>query len=201
MSTKTKKSAAAVTAPVAPVAPVAPAQAATQAQKAKLPRTKQFGVHVAKLTRRTESLKKALAHHGTATAEVVAQVVLVLAGLANARKLLDAMPDDALKKSAGAAPSSGALVIGAKVVLTDRAKESFKEILSAEEIGQTFEVIAVAGSTLRVKTSSGATLFLKRGKLAPAPTATPAPAEPKADAEEVMNIAAMREAKKTAAAK
>jgi hypothetical protein len=115
---------------------------------------------------RSARLEAVLAKYGTPTESARAAVHAATTALSNARVILDALPDDALAhKAAG----KKVLAVGDKVMLTDKARESFKDVLTDDEAKAVFEVIAVA-SQVRVKAPSGAVLFLKRGKLAPVTT-------------------------------
>lgn len=159
MTTANKKSQK----PAAPKADPKPGDA----PKAKLPRTKKFGVLVSKLAGRVVALSLKLAKFGDATQPIRTSLVSASTALDDAKEKLNALPDNAFAKAPRG--TKVALKVGDKVVLTDKARASFADLLTADEVKATFEVVTVAGNQLRVKTPGGATLFVKRAKLAPAP--------------------------------
>lgn len=157
-----------------PKAPKANKTAKTDEKKARLPLAKRIGVQIARLTARITKVSLKLAKYGDATQPIRVVIVEATQKLDAARASLDALPDNALARKS--ASSKKAVAVGSKVTLTDKARESFKDVLTADEAKATFEVVAMMGSTVRVKSASGNVLFLKRGKLALAEAPAPAAA-------------------------
>lgn len=151
-----------VNATKAPKAPKAPK--ATAEKKERLPLAKRVGVKIARLAARLTSVSLKLAKYGDATQPIRVVIIDATQKLDAARTALDALPDDALVRKSTS--SKKAVAVGTKVMLTDKARESFKDVLTTDEAKAIFEVVAVTGSTVRIKSATGNVLFLKRGKLA-----------------------------------
>ena len=137
----------------------------TDEKKARLPLSKRIGAQIARLAGRLTKVSLKLAKYGDVTQPIRVCIVDATQKLDAARINLDALPDDALSRKSS---SKKALAVGAKVTLTDKARESYKDVLTVEEAKATFEVVAINGSTIRIKSGNGNVLFLKRGKLAAA---------------------------------
>lgn len=145
------------------------------AKPAKLPKAKRVSVLVGKLAERISKTSLTLAKHGDVTQAIRVAMIEAVQRIQAAQEMLAALPDDALVSKRAA--KKVAIGIGNKVMLTDKAREQFADVLTADEAKATFEVVAVNGGLIRIKSAGGNVLFLKRSKLtlaAPAPATTPA---------------------------